>query len=317
LNWILILVIIVLVLVAAVFAVAWVLIRMTFVRNAAMDQGIDPGDSPAWQEYYRYAKKGITWIESQPLEKCESTSFDGLKLRGVFLPAEAETKRTIVCIHGYKTYGCYDCGAMAPFLHSLGWNLLIPDDRAHGKSEGKYIGFGNLDSQDCLTWCRWLTDRMGNDCKIVLYGISMGAASVLSAAGDPKAPEQISGVVADCGFSSGWEEVRMQLKNQFHLPSFPLLPAADFVMRRAAGYSLKGRAPIDRVADIHVPLLIIHGKSDDFVPASMGEELFAAAGSEDKHFLSVEGAVHAHSYITATDKYEEAFRELISKSDRR
>ncbi len=305
---------VIVVLLAADLIVAKALVRVALTRNGAQARDPQPDSSPAWQEYYRRAVDGKAWIAAQPTEKCEIRSFDGLKLRATLLPAAQPTARTILCIHGYRANGRFDFGAIAPFLHGLGWNVLLPDDRAHGESEGTYIGFGNLDSQDCLAWCRWLTERYGGDCTLVLYGISMGAAAVLAASGDEALPPQVRGIVADCGFSSGWEEVRLQIRNMFHLPSFPLLPTADLLLRLHAGYSLRERAAVERVKSARVPLLIIHGKADAFVPAAMGEEIYRAAAAPDKRLLLVDGAVHAHSYLTDSAAYEAAFRELTDKA---
>ena len=302
-------------LIAADFAAAGALIRATMIRTPEMADDPKPDDTPAWQEYYRRAKAGKAWILGQPHENWEITSFDGLHLAAVFLPAEVPTNRTILCVHGYRANGCFDFGAAAPFLHGLGWNLLLPDDRAHGASEGTFLGFGNLDSVDCVSWCRELVKKTGSDCRIVLYGISMGAASVLAASGDPDLPSEVRAVAADCGFSSGWAEVKRELGQMFHLPAFPILPTADLLMRWKAGYSLRERAAIDRVRNSKLPLLIIHGTDDTFVPTSMGQEIYEASASPDKHLLLVKGAVHAHSYLTDTEAYEKAFRELIEKAE--
>ena len=288
------------------------LIRLTLERNRAQDADPLPDGTPAWQAYYDRAEEGKAWLLSQPHETCEIRSFDGLRLRAVWVPAAEPTDRTILCLHGYRANGCFDFGAQSRFLRGLGWNLLLPDDRAHGQSEGRYIGFGNLDSRDCLSWCRFLAERYPEG-PVVLCGVSMGAAAVLAASGDPALPPQVRGVAADCGFSSGWEEVRLQMKNFFHLPAFPLLPTADFLLRRLAGYSLRDREAVRQVRNTRVPLLVIHGGADTFVPARMGQEIFDAAGC-DKRLLLVPGAVHAHSYLTDTAAWESAFRDLLERS---
>ena len=129
----------------------------------------------------------------------------------------------------------------------MNFNLLIPDDRAHGRSEGKYIGFGCLDRKDCLAWCRYITKTFGNDCRIFLHGVSMGASTVLATSGDPALLPQIKGIIADCGFSRGWDELKYILKKTYHLPSFPLLNLFDRICRAKAGYSTKEYSPIEQV----------------------------------------------------------------------
>jgi len=312
--WLWIIIGIIVLLVIADLAVANKLIDSALVRNPAMSKDPQPDDTPAWQDYYKHAEQGKAWILAQPHETCEIKSFDGLKLRATFLPADQATDRTILCIHGYQANGLFDFGAIAPFLHGLGYNLLLPDDRSHGASEGRYIGFGNLDSLDCIAWCRWLVGRTGPDSRIILYGLSMGGATVLAASGDPDLPAQVKGVVGDCGFASGYAEVAHDMKDIMHMPVWPFLPTADWLLQRRAGYSLRQRAAIDRVKAAKVPLLIIHGKADTFVPTAMGQAIYDAA-SGPKQLLLVDGAVHAHSYLTDTPAYQKAFSGFLARLD--
>lgn len=266
-----------------------------------------------WREYIAAAREGLAWMDTQYTEKCEITSFDGLKLRAVFFPAAGKTAATILCIHGYTGTGRQDFGAYLRFLHMSGCNVLLPDNRAHGVSEGKFIGFSNLDRRDCLDWCRYLSGRFGDDCKVLLFGISMGAATVLSASGDASLPACVCGVIGDCGFSSGWNEMKYQMKAGFHLPPFPTLYTADLLLRISAGYSLRENSAVEMVKNTKIPMLIIHGLSDDYVPTHMGEEIFSAA-SCDKRLLLVRGATHAQSYKTDPAAYEKAFTELAVRA---
>ena len=287
-----------------------VLVRMTFTRGH-FDPYTHPPTDPEFLTHDKNAKAGERWLKSMKPEECEIRSFDGLTLRALFLPAEVPTDRTILCEHGYHCYGSYEFGNISRRLHEMGCNLLIPDDRAHGRSEGRVIGFGNLDARDCVSWCGYLVQRFGSGARIALYGVSMGAAAVLTASGREDLPRQVRGVAADCGFSSGWREVCAVCRRDFHLPSFPFVYAGDLWLKLLAGYSLRKDNPIDMVKKAKVPILILHGDQDTFVPTDMGKELFEAIPGE-KRLKIIKGARHAQSYDTDPEGYAKAFQELLT-----
>ena len=143
-------------------------------------------------------------------------SRDGLKLHAIFFPCE-NSKKVVICVHGYTSDGLNDYTTLAMFYANNGYNLLIVDDRAHGQSEGKYIGFGCLDRYDVKAWIYTMIEKMGEDCKILLHGDSMGGATVLMTTGF-ELPPQVKAVVSDCAFTSAWEVFSHVLKKQYHLP---------------------------------------------------------------------------------------------------
>ncbi|MBQ9994239.1 MAG: alpha/beta hydrolase [Clostridia bacterium] len=301
-----------------VFAIAWLaagylLIRLTLVRNAAQSHDPQPKEGEC-ELFYNNAISGKEYIATLPQEECFIRSHDGLRLRAVLLPAPQKTDKTMLCLHGYRASGSYDMGVFVRFFASLGYNLLIPDDRAHGASEGKYIGFGNLDSLDCIAWCNYLVGRYGEDCSIVMFGLSMGAASVIAASGDDSLPPQVKGVVGDCGFSCGYDELRCIVRYTYGALALPFVPAASLMMRIFAGYSLRERAAQDMVKNTEIPLLVIHGKEDSYVPTWMGRRIYDNA-SCDKRLLLIEGATHAHCYLTDKESYEQAFCDLLRRAN--
>lgn len=266
-----------------------------------------------------FQEEHLKWFDSQQPQTVHIVSEDGLKLSAYYIPASKPTKNFLLAIHGYRCNGREEYAIFSPFYHNdMNFNLLIPDDRAHGRSEGKYIGFGCLDRKDCLSWCRYITNTFGSGCRIFLHGVSMGAAAVLSASGDPSLSPQVKGIIADCGFSRGWDELKYILKNTYHLPAFPLLNLFDRICRSKAGYSTKEYSPIEQVAHTRVPILFIHGDADDFVPTPMVYALYDACASQDKELWIVHGAAHARSYYTDQKTYELRVRRFICKhvSDR-
>lgn len=261
----------------------------------------------------RFAESRKHWFMSQNIRHLKTASADGLSLHASYLPAKKQSKNFILAIHGYRSSGVDEYAVFTPFYHKEGFNIILPDDRAHGLSEGEYIGFGCLDRKDCLTWCNYIIENFGEDCRIFLHGISMGSATVMSASGDAALPKQVKGIIADCGFSRGWDELAYVLKTSFKLPAFPLLYLFDKLCQKRAGYSTKDNSPIGEVAHARVPILFIHGGSDRFVPTPMVYALYNACSSK-KMLWVAKGAVHARSYYVNPSKYEQLVRTFIKRS---
>lgn len=277
------------------------LIKETFVRNDKLDT------TPAWYEYINANQEGREYIYSLNPEDLYINSFDNLKLHALFI--NNNTNKTIICVHGYKAKdGLYDFGMSAKFLNSLGYNLLFVDNRAHGLSQGKYIGFGVLDSIDINSWVDYLVTNMNQE-TIILYGMSMGAATVMNAQNN-----KVKAIIADCGFASGYDEVAYQIKKMYHLPAFPLVPISNILLKLLAKYSLKDKEAYISIKNYHNNLLIIHGGKDRFVPTSDAYKIFDNATCHKK-ILIVPGASHAKSYLKDTKLYEETFKEFLDEID--
>ena len=309
--------VVILVIVLLAFLASFLLIKMYFTRprNQDMDRVSQPKEAlknPLYREYLVKNVEGTRYFRSLNPEDVEITSFDNLKLRGYFIPAAEATGNTIICVHGFRANGLYDFGAKAKFLRNTGWNLLMVDDRAHGRSEGINIGFSVTDSRDVLKWIEFVNDRFGKDSKIVLHGVSMGAATILSAAGDLDCPENVKGVIADCGFSSGWEELKYQVGHLAHMPVFPLAYFCLFWHYIICRYHLKDYAPMDVIGNFKGHLLVIHGAKDSVVPVEMSSVIFDAADC-DKDILITEDADHVLSYLVNTEAYEKAFSRILEK----
>lgn len=248
--------------------------------------------------------------ESRQLQPVEIQSADGLKLRGNFLAAEQPTRKIVLSIHGYRCSGLREWGLFAGYYHRRGVHLLMPDDRAHGASEGKYIGFGWLDRLDILRWCDYLCERFGPDCEILLHGISMGAAAVMMASGEAQLPPQVKGIVADCGFTCAWDELRYRMRADYSFRTPILLWAADKLCQKRTGYSLKEASALEQIKKCKTPVLFIHGDEDDYVPTEMVYQLYTACEAP-KMLLIQRGAIHANSYLTNPAQYEKTLEEFF------
>lgn len=255
-------------------------------------------------------EKYLPWLEKQNFEDLEILSHDGLKLKAKFLKSYQDTNKVLIAVHGYRSYNLREYAYYIKFYHDLGFNILLPDNRAHGESEGTYIGFGWLDRLDCIQWIYTMKNKFNQDLQIVLHGISMGGATVLMASGEVL-PQDVKCIISDCGFTSLLEQFEYQLKDS-KIPSSLLLPTATLLSKKRIGYSFKEASTIDQVKKSKTPTLFIHGDQDTFVPTYMVYDLYNACSAE-KDLLIVEGAKHAQSYIVDKDLCEKTIIEFMNK----
>ncbi len=239
---------------------------------------------------------------SATTSKVSITSNDGLTLYG-YTTREEDSHLWAIVIHGYKRNAQRMMNYGARYAEN-GYNVLLPDNRAHGESEGKYIGMGWLDKDDIELWIDWIIAQDA-DAQIILHGLSMGAATVMMVSGDN--PANVMGYVEDCGYTTVWDILASELGKRFSLPEFPIMNIANVLANMKAGYDWKEASAVDQVAKCKKPMLFIHGVEDDFVPVEMGYEVYDAAGCEKELYL-VEGAGHAQSELKDPDAYwEEVF----------
>ena len=266
--------------------------RRTMKRNNAKTDRTIKMAGTDWSQYTDFIAERKEYLLSQPKEDIHVEAKDGLRLHGTYFP-QGEEKKVVLCFHGYTSEGMKDYLALSGYYLKKGYSMLLVDERAHGESEGEYIGFGCLDRQDALCWLDWILERCGEDVEILMHGTSMGGATVLTASG-LELPAQVKGIISDCGFTSPKEVFTHVLNSMYHLPAFPAIPAADVINRRLAGYGMDECNAAREVRNATVPILVIHGDADTFVPVSMCEEIYENIASPKKKLI-VEGAAHAES----------------------
>ncbi len=254
--------------------------------------------------------KYIDWLNQQTFEQMETTSQDGLKLKAMFLPADSKSDKVLIAIHGYRSYNIREYANYLKFYHELGFHILLPDNRAHGESEGKYIGFGWLDRLDCIQWIHYMKKYFHQDLQIVLHGISMGSATVLMASGEDL-PDDVKCIISDCGFTSVLDEFKHELHDH-KIVSTLLIPTATLLSKKRVGYSFKEASTIEQVKKSRTPTLFIHGDQDDFVPTYMVYDLYNACQA-DKDLLIVEGAKHAESFIVNQELCEKTIIDFMQQ----
>lgn len=222
-----------------------------------------------------------------------------LNLHGYIAKAKRKSNVWIIAAHGYTMGATSMADCAKQFVH-FGYNVLMPNLRGHGGTDGKYITMGWLDRLDMLKWIDYLIKEYG-DIKIVLYGISMGAATVMMTSGE-KLPDNVKCVIEDCGYTSVWDEFGVELNYLFHLPKFPTLYYANLLIKIRAGYSLKKASCIKQIQKSVTPTLFIHGDQDNFVPFYMLDKLYDNANCP-KEKLVIKGAGHAESKDIEPERY--------------
>lgn len=256
--------------------------------------GLDYGE-----EFDAMCERGERWSLENPEQMLFLTSRDGVRLAAHWW--DYGRKHTVIFIHGYGNTG-KQATLVAPLLvDMLDANILAPDCRGHGESGCGYIGMGWPDRFDVIDWAKHIAVRFGEQHDIVLFGLSMGGASVLSASGE-ELPNNVRVICSDCGFSSLYDMFADVLKTRLHLPKWPLMCIVDGEFKRMFGYYVHDVQPIRQVVGSKVPILIIHGSNDQFVPVRMAYELYQVCPGE-KEILIIDGAMHALSAIVDTERY--------------
>lgn len=260
-------------------------------------------DTQAQKEY-------DAWAETITIDRWNIKSEDDLSLTGFYYPAQQESHRYVLAVHGYTVDHRDIVPAIKPFVEN-GYHVLAIDQRGRGESEGDYLSMGWLEKNDVIAWIDYLIEQ-DPKAEIVLYGESMGAATVMMASGE-KLPSQVKAVVEDCGYTSAYAMFKDQLKERFGLPEFPFLPAAQLVGQLRAGFNFKDASAINQLETATLPILFIHGGADDYVPTYMGEELYEAYQGE-KQLLIIDGAGHGSSAdVNPTLYYDTIFEFLGNK----
>lgn len=309
-----IIIVLIILLLIAVFAGAQYLVKYAISPSSSsgtreVDTTVESVDTSVMAN--KEEAEGLAWSKNTDYEEMSVTSADNYKLIGhLYNSPNNEDEKYVILVHGYKS----DMTAMysyAKHYYDEGYSVLLIDLRAHGESEGKYIGMGWLDKDDLNQWINALAYKYP-DAQIVLHGVSMGAATVLMTSGDDMS-SNVKAIIEDCGYTSAYDIFSLELEKRFeNIPAFPTMDIASVVCKLDAGYTFKEASALEQVKKSTTPTLFIHGTGDDFVPVDMANELYDAAGCEKELYI-VEGAGHAHSKDIDPDKYFDTVFTFIDK----
>ena len=288
---------------------SYICFRMAFFARKQKPLSPDEFDLPHGKIYEPYHEKMIAWtkeVRTLPHEKFCITSFDGLKLYGKYYEHTPGAPIELM-FHGYRGNAERDLSGAVQRCFSLGRSVLIVDQRTSGSSEGNVISFGINESRDCLAWVNFMVEHFGKDVKIILTGISMGASTVMMASAMELPPNVVS-ALADCGYTSA-KDIITKVMREMHLPPRLLYPFVKLGAKLFGHFDLEETSPIEAMKNCRIPIIFIHGETDDFVPCDMSRANYEACVAPKKLF-TVPDAGHGMSYLLDNDGYFKALREF-------
>lgn len=253
---------------------------------------------------------GGSWFKSQNPERIQIRSVDGLLLTGYYLEA-SNAIGTVLLVHGYRSDPYSDFGVSLPYYHSLGLNILAVYQRSHGESEGQYITFGIKERYDICSWANYLYDRLGQDMHIILAGISMGSSTVLMSLGT-NLPPNVKFVIADCGYTSPYDEFAYLIPKKYHIPASLALPLMNYFSRMFADFRFQDYSTVTALSNNRIPVLFVHGEKDGLVPIQFTTKNYESCIAE-KYLIKSPNAGHGGSYFFSREDYQSTITYCLEK----
>ena len=292
-----------------------------YVVNAALDREVpkpmrgtrNPNNSKIPEEI---AEKIFEASERLKTSNCKTVAIyarDAEKLVGHWSHKEGN-KRVIIAMHGWRSSWHKDFGVINDFWKSSDCSVLYAEQRGQGESGGQYMGFGMIERYDCLEWIKWVNTQINESMPIYLAGISMGASTVLMTGGF-ELPDNVKGIMADCGFTSAhaiWKHV-VEDSTRFSYNSREKV--VDNLCRKKINIGTQHYSTIDSMKECKIPVLFVHGTDDTFVPIEMTYENYMVCNAPKRLFV-VPGAAHAMSYIIDKAGYEKTVTEFWCEFDK-
>lgn len=290
---------------------SYVAYRMSFYTAKRRDDAnYKMPEGPQYDKVRDNISKSINEMLARPFEPITITSFDGKKLYARYYHV-ADGAPLQIQFHGYKSSAVVDFSGGSKLAGKMQQNALVVDQRSHGKSEGSSITFGIRERRDCLAWINYAVSRFGDDTKIILAGLSMGAATVLMAT-DLDLPQNVVGIMADCPYSSPKEIIKTVCQRDMHLPAWLMYPFVKLGALIFGGFHLEESSAITAVKNAKIPILIIHGEDDRFVPCDMSRDIQKACASQIT-LETIPDAGHGLCYMIAPKRYEEVTTDFLQK----
>ena len=303
----------VILLISLTLLVSYICFRMVFYEPRKKKLSPDEISFPEgeiYEPYHPLMKKWILEARSYPHKDFYIQSHDGLRLHAKYFEY-APGAVTEIMFHGYRGSAERDLSGGIQRCFALGRNVLLVDQRTSCGSEGHVISFGINEHRDCLAWIDFAVKHFGPDVKLVLTGISMGASTVLMAAGK-QLPKNVVGILADCGFSSAKEIIRKCAKDQ-HYPVNLIYPFVKLGAKLFGHFDLEEYSPLEAMKTCKVPVIFFHGEDDDFVPCYMSRKIYDLCPTP-KRLVTVPSARHGLVYLVDNEKYFQAVVEFFSEN---
>ena len=268
---------------------------------------MDLPEGAIYEQFHDQMRQWVREVRQMEHENVSITSFDGLKLCGRFYEFAPGAPIELM-FHGYRGNGLRDLSGGVQRSFALGRSALIVEQRGSLESGGHVISMGIHEYRDCLAWIDFAVEHFGADVKIILTGISMGASTVLMAAGQ-ELPENVIGVLADCGYHSP-KEIMIHVMKDLGLPSRICYPFVKWGARIFGRFDLEEYSPLEAMRTCKVPVFFIHGEDDAYVPSFMSKINYEACTSR-KRLVLIPGAGHGLSYPVAPEHYISELRDFF------
>ena len=297
-------------LLAAVLIISYICFRMGFLavrKEAADPEAIDIPEGEIYEAFRPQMEAWTREVRAMPRQHFTIRSFDGLTLHGNFFEYAPGAPMEIM-FHGYRGSAERDLSGGVQRCFQLGRSVLLVDQRTSNRSEGKVITFGIHEHRDCLSWVDFAVKHFGPDVKIILTGISMGAATVMMAA-DKELPPNVMGILADCGYTSAKDIIRKVIRDM-GLPPALGYPFVRLGARLYGGFDPEEDSPIEALKQAKVPVIFYHGEADDFVPCDMSRKNYEACASR-KALITVPGAGHGLSFPVDPERYLKTLKDFF------
>lgn len=272
----------------------------------------DPYDLPQSDQYQPYYSEMVHLVDvlnNEPYEAVSVRSFDGLTLCGRLYIYD-ENAPIELAFNGYRTDGIHDCGGVFQISRRLGHNILVVDQRATGNSDGNVISFGINERYDVVSWTKFIVNRYPQ-MKIILVGGSLGAATVLMAS-ELKLPANVVGVIADSAYTSPKAIIKCVIQRMNLSPTI-MYPFVKLSAKLLGHFNLEIASPIQAVCKTKLPILIIHGEDDRYVPCTMAYQNYAACNSPIKMLLTIPKGPHDISLLVDWNKYQKTVEKFFKR----
>lgn len=266
---------------------------------------------PEGEIYEPFREEMIGWMKltrQMPHKDVSVTSFDGLTLRGKYYEYKPGAPIEIL-LHGYRGNSERDLSGGVSRCHALERSALVVDLRASGYSDGSVITFGIHESRDCLTWIDYVIQNIDKDAKIILTGVSMGAATVMIASAKDL-PQNVVGVLADCGYTSA-EDIIKKIMREMKLPANLLYPFVKIGAKLFGRFDINETSPKEALKNAKVPVIFIHGDIDAFVPHEMSVANYEACASP-KRLVTIKNAGHGLCFPMDPERYFEELKDFFA-----
>lgn len=255
-------------------------------------------------------KSGADWFKIADREKIVIRSANGKKnLHADFIFSEKPSDVYIILVHGY-TSSPENMGIYAKKYHEVGYNVILPSLNGHADSEKDIVTMGWDDRLDVIEWANYISEEKPNS-KIIIHGVSMGAATTMMATGEDL-PKNVVAAVADCGYTSVWDIFSNKLNKGMNLPDFPILYSANTVNKAISKYDFKKASSVEQLKKSKTPTIFIHGEKDTFVPYEMLDKVYNACASE-KEKVTIPDAPHARNACADPELYWKSVFDFINK----